>query len=139
MGRRIKMTIGVTYESDMENIKKALVDIREMLHDHPLLMGAKTEFSNSERQMKLVSREDLKGIKRSVMVYLDTFNSSSIDILVYCFSRSVVWNEWHEAKEDVMFKIADILEANDLSFAYPTMMLHQAQEESDEQERTLTE
>ncbi len=139
MGRRIKMTIGVTYESDMENIKKALVDIREMLHDHPLLMGAKTEFSNSERQMKLVSREDLKGIKRSVMVYLDTFNSSSIDILVYCFSRSVVWNEWHEAKEDVMFKIADILKANDLSFAYPTMMLHQAQEESDEQERTLTE
>ena len=126
MGRRIKMKIGVTYESDMENIKKALAEIREMLHDHPDIVTEKTEYSNSERQFKLVSKEDLKGIKRMIMVNLDEFNSSSIDILVYCFSRSVVWKEWKEVKEDVMFKIADILKANNLEFAYPTMMIHQA-------------
>ncbi len=138
MGRRIKMKIGVTYESDMQNIKKALNDIREMLHDHPDIVTEKTEYSNSDRQFKLVSKEDLKGIKRMIMVYLDEFNSSSIDILVYCFSRSVVWREWHEAKEDVMFKIADILKENDLEFAYPTMMIHQKDTQSEEQ-KNITE
>jgi len=133
MGRRIKMTIGVTYESDMQDIKKAIEDIRVMLHEHPQLMGEKTEYMNSERQLRLVSKEDLKGIKRQIMVFLDAFDSSSINILVYCFSRSVVWNEWHEAKEDVMFKIADILKANHLEFAYPTMMIHQAHETVDKE------
>ena len=126
MGRRIKMSIGVTYESDMDDIKKALEEIREMLQEHPLLMSEKTEYMNTERQMKLVSKEDLKGIKRQIMVFLDAFESSSINILVYCFSRSVVWNDWHEAKQDVMFKIAEILKRNNLEFAYPTMMIHQA-------------
>jgi MscS family membrane protein len=91
----------------------------------------KSEYMSSERQLKLVSKEDSKGIKRTIMVYLDTFGSSSIDILVYCFSRSVVWVEWHEVKEDVMFKIADILKENDLEFAYPTMMLHQPEGRQD--------
>lgn len=125
MGRRIKMTIGVTYESDMESIKKAIEEIREMLQAHPGIVTEQTEYMNSERQMKLVSREDLKGIKRLIMVYLDAFGSSSIDILVYCFSRSVIWTEWQEVKEDVLYKIAGILKANELEFAYPTMMIHQ--------------
>ena len=127
MGRRIKMKIGVTYESDMEDIKKAIAEIREMLQNHPGIVTEGTEYMSSERQMKLVSKEDLKGIKRLIMVYLDEFGSSSIDILVYCFSRSVIWSEWQEVKEDVLFKIADILKANDLAFAYPTMMIHHAE------------
>ncbi len=126
MGRRIRMQIGVTYESDMKNVKKAIREIREMLLAHPGIATEKTEYLSNERQMKLVSKEDLKGIKRTIMVYLDEYASSSINILVYCFSRSVVWAEWHEVKEDVMFKIAEILKANDLEFAYPTMMIHQA-------------
>lgn len=134
MGRRIRMQIGVTYESDMQNVKKAIMEIREMLLVHPGIATEKTEYLNNERQMKLVSKEDLKGIKRTIMVYLDEFGSSSINILVYCFSRSVVWAEWHAVKEDVMFKIADILKANDLEFAYPTMMIHQAKRPDVEEE-----
>ncbi len=126
MGRRIKMKIGVTYESDMESVKKAIEDIKKMLLNHPGIATEKTEYMSEERQMRLVSKEDLKGIKRMVMVYLDEYNSSSIDIMVYCFSRSVVWHEWVAVKEDVMFKIAEILKANNLTFAYPTVMIHQA-------------
>ena len=132
MGRRIKMIIGVTYESDMDDIKQALVEIKEMIKEHPHLMSEKTEFMSNERQLKLVSKEDLKGIKRTVMVNLDNFSSSSIDIMIYCFSRSVIWAEWYEVKEDVMFKIAAILKQNNLEFAYPTMMIHQAKEMEDD-------
>ncbi len=126
IGRRIKMNIGVTYESDFNDIKTALVEIREMLRDHPGIANEHTSFLNSDRNAKLVSIEDFKGIKRTTLVYMDEFADSSINILVYCFSRTVVWEEWLQVKEEVMFEIAKILKQNNLDFAYPTMVVHQA-------------
>jgi MscS family membrane protein len=131
IGRRIKMNIGLTYESDFNDIKQAIEEIKEMLRNHPGIANEHTSFSNSDREAKLVSIEDLKGIKRTTLVYMDEFAASSINILIYCFSRTVVWNEWLEVKEDVMFKIGDILKKNNLEFAYPTMMIHQAEQNKD--------
>jgi len=134
IGRRIKMNIGVTYESDFDDIKKAIEEIRVMLKEHPSIANEHTSFANSDRQAKLVSIEDFKGIKRTTLVYMDEFADSSINILVYCFSRTVDWAEWLEVKEDVMFKIAEILKKNDLDFAYPAMVIHQADKEEKEKE-----
>ncbi len=124
LGRRIKMHVGVTYESNMEDIKNAIKDIELMLHEHPQIAGQKTQYEDQRKGLKLLSKEDLKGVKKTLLVYLDNFSDSSIDILVYCFSKSVVWSEWLEIKQDVLFKIADILEKNDLSFAYPSLAVH---------------
>ena len=132
IGRRIKMNIGLTYQSDFDDIRQAIVDIRSMLKEHPGIANERTSYQNSYRQAKLVSTEDFKGVKRTTLVYMDEFADSSINILVYCFTRSVVWSEWLEIKEDVMFKIADILKKNNLDFAYPTLTLHQAEEETKE-------
>ena len=129
IGRRIKMNIGVTYESDFNDIKTAIEEIRVMLKEHSGIANEHTSFSNSDRQAKLVSIEDFKGIKRTTLVYMDEFSDSSINILVYCFSRTVIWAEWLEVKEDVMFKIAEILKNNNLDFAYPTMVIHQTQDQ----------
>ncbi len=123
IGRRIKMQIGVTYQSDFNDIKKTVESIRSMLQEHPDIASEKMDYFGTERHSKLVSKEDLKGVKRTTLVYMDQFSASSIDILVYCFSRSVVWNEWLEVKEDVMYKVAEILKENNLEFAYPTMTL----------------
>jgi len=60
---------------------------------------------------------------------MDEFADSSINILFYCFSRSIVWDEWLAVKEDIMFKIADILKKNNLEFAYPALKLHHAEKE----------
>lgn len=132
IGRRIKMNIGLTYQSDFDDIRQAIVDIRTMLKEHPGIANERTSYQNSYRQAKLVSTEDFKGVKRTTLVYMDEFADSSINILVYCFSRTVVWSEWLEIKEDVMFKIAEILKKNNLDFAYPTLTLHQAEEETKE-------
>ena len=129
IGRRIKLNIGVTYESDFKDIRKSVEDIKEMLKEHPGIANERTEYQNVYRQAKLVSTEDFKGVKRTTLVYMDEFSDSSINILVYCFTRSVVWDEWLEVKEDVMYKIAEILENNNLDFAYPTLMIHQAKDE----------
>ncbi|MEA2047652.1 MAG: mechanosensitive ion channel family protein, partial [Campylobacterota bacterium] len=131
IGRRIKMNIGVTYESDFNDIHQAIDDIREMLKAHPGIANEGTQYKNVNRQAKLVSMEDFRGVKRTSLVYLDEFSNSSINILLYCFSKSVDWAQWLEVKEDVMFKIAKILEKNNLAFAYPTLTIHQADTQSD--------
>ncbi len=130
IGRRIKMDIGVTYQSDFDDIRQAILDIKEMLKDHPGIADQRTEYSNSARESKLVSTEDYKGIKRTTLVFMDEFAGSSINILVYCFSRTVDWEEWLEVKEDVMFKIAEILTQNNLAFAYPSLALYHPEKES---------
>ena len=129
IGRRIKMNIGVMYESDFDDIHQAIVEIKTMLADHPGIANENTKYQNSYRQARLVSIEDFKGIKRTTLVYMDEFADSSINILVYCFSRTVNWNEWLKIKEDVMYKIAEILKKNNLDFAYPTLTLHQAEKD----------
>ena len=126
IGRRIKMNIGVTYESNFDDIRQAIVDIREMLKEHKGIANERTQYQQANRQAKLVSMEDFKGVKRTTLVYMDEFSDSSINILVYCFSSTVVWSEWLEVKEDVMYKIGVILEKNNLEFAYPTLTLHKA-------------
>jgi len=139
IGRRIKMKIGVTYESDFENIKKAIEEIRKMLSEHPDIANEKTRFQAFYRQPKIISTEDYKGVKRITLVYMDEFDDSSINILVYCFSRSVIWQEWLAVKEDVMYKIAEILKRNNLDFAYPAMTIHQVTEKKKEAESTEKE
>ena len=137
IGRRIKMNIGVTYQSDFNDIHQAILDIREMLSEHPGIAGQRTEYNDSYRESKLVSKEDYKGIKRTTLVYMDEFADSSINILVYCFSRTVAWEEWLEVKEDVMFKIADILSKNNLDFAYPSLALYHPEEKTIQESGSL--
>ena len=122
VGRRIKMYIGVTYESNMDDIRQALIDIRAMLKNHPDIANPKHKHSSGRRHFKLSSQEDTQGIKATQLVFMDRYNDFSIDILVYCFSRTVNWAEWLAVKEDVLFKMADILKKNNLEFAYPTQV-----------------
>lgn len=121
VGRRIKMYIGITYESDMNDIRQALIDIREMLQNHADIANPRSTIAGRKRRnFRFSSQADTQGIKNTQLVFLDKYNDFSIDILVYCFSKTVNWAEWLTVKEDVLFKIADILRKNNLTFAYPT-------------------
>ncbi len=124
VGRRIKMHIGVTYESDVGDLRQCLEDIREMLRLHPDISNPKQGHNGSKKKrvFKFTSQEDTHGIKSTQLVFMDRYNDFSIDILIYCFARTVKWAEWLAVKEDVMFKIAEILQKNNLSFAYPTQV-----------------
>jgi len=131
VGRRIKMYIGVTYESDMNDIRQALEDIRSLLREHPGIANPKQKNIVKRRHFKLSSQEDSQGIKTTQLVFLDRFNDFSIDILIYCFSRSVNWAEWLAVKEDILFKLDEILKKNNLEFAYPTQVWIQKTPDAD--------
>ncbi|WP_104697089.1 MULTISPECIES: mechanosensitive ion channel family protein [unclassified Helicobacter] len=129
VGRRIKMSIGVTYDSPMQNLRQCIKDIKTMLLEHPDIAKSNEkniEFDHYELALRqnIVSMQDLLGYKDNLFVVLDTFEDSSINILVYCFSKSVVWGEFLNIKEDVMFKIMSIVEKNNLSFAFPSQSIY---------------
>lgn len=130
IGRRIKMSLGITYNSKMSDIEKLVEDIREMLQEHPMIATSKL---NIDKKPYLLKKEDLIGIKNNILVYIDEYAGSSINILVYCFSRSPVWEDWLETKQDVMVKISDLVEKNNCAFAFPTQTIYM--EKSDEVEK----
>jgi len=125
LGRRIKMNIGIKYSSKSTDIKNAVNQIRDMLQNHPDIATHNTKYKHTNiKGAKLVSKDDLEGVKKTLLVYLDSFGDSSINILVYCYSKSVVWQEWLETKEDIMHKIMDILDNNSLEFAFPSLSIY---------------
>ena len=132
IGRRIKMKLGVKYNSKASDISSAVEDIRTMLQEHQGIATVNTSYkARLHKNAKLVSKEDALGVKRTLLVYLDEFSESSITILVYCFSKTTDWNEWLKVKEDVMYKMMDILEKNHLEFAFPSLSIYQEEEEKE--------
>jgi len=128
LGRRIKMKIGVKYDSKKEDLQNAVLEIRQMLKTHPDIATRETKYEFSKYKSsssKLVSKDDELGVKRTLLVYLDEFAPSSIDILIYCFSKSVMWEDWLKVKEDVLYKIMEILEKNNLEFAFPSLSIYE--------------
>ena len=98
--RRIKLSVGVTYESTPTQMRAAVGQIREMLQNHPAI---DQEF---------------------MLVHFTDFGPSSLDILVYCFTRTTVWAEYLEAREDVNLRIMDILEGLGMEIAFPSRSVY---------------
>jgi MscS family membrane protein len=122
VGRRIKASIGVTYESKKVDILNAVNDIRDYLLGNSKIADSST-IIDKKAGSKLVKKEDFVGVKNNLLVYFDEYGSSSINILVYCFTKTTDWQEYLETKEEVLSAIWDIIEKNNLEFAYPTQKI----------------
>ncbi len=129
IGRRIKLYIGVTYNSNQNDIQNAINEINSMLLKHtdistPEKIDTNEITKHYQKSNKFVSLDNKLGIKSTLMVYLDHFSDSSIDILVYSFTKTTDWQKWLEVKQDILYKIWDILEANNLEFAFPSQSIY---------------
>ncbi|MGG7048453.1 MULTISPECIES: mechanosensitive ion channel family protein [unclassified Campylobacter] len=130
VGRQIKMIVGVTYNSTPEQIVKCINDIQTMLLEHPGISkpenggSFRSENARYKFRQSIVSIDDLAGYKSNLFVKLDKLNDSSIDILIYCFSKTTVWGEFLDVKQDVILKIMHIIKANNLNFAFPSQSLY---------------
>ncbi len=100
--RRIFETIGLRY-SDLTNMDKVVSEVEAMLRGHEAIDAEKT-----------------------MMVNFNKFGASSLDFFIYCFTHTTRWVEFHEIKQDVMIRIAEIIEANHAEIAFPTSTIHLA-------------
>ncbi|AMQ90631.1 mechanosensitive ion channel family protein [Marinobacter sp. LQ44] len=98
--RRISETIGIRY-ADVRAMKKIVDEIRDMLKNH----------------------EDIAADETLIVNFL-AFNASSLDIMVYTFTKTTQWVRFHEVKEDVLLKISGIIESHGAEVAFPTRTLH---------------
>ena len=98
--RRIKLTIGVTYETTPTQMRQAVAAIKKMLREHPAI----------HQEFFLVNFTD--------------FGASSLDIMVYCFTTSTVWGEYLDAREDVCLKIMETVEGLGLGIAFPSQTIY---------------
>lgn len=98
--RRIYETIGLRY-SDLTSMDKVVAEVRDMLEAHPEIDAEKT-----------------------LMVNFNEFADSSVDFFIYCFTNTTQWVKFHEVKQDVMLRIAAIIEANHAEIAFPTSTIH---------------
>lgn len=98
--RRVKQYIGVTYESTPEQMEQLVEDIRALL------------------------RED-EGVQQDfILVNFTDFGGSSLDILVYYFTRSIAWLEHMDVRQRINLKIMGAVEARGMSVAFPTRTLY---------------
>lgn len=57
-------------------------------------------------------------------VRVDSFNDSSIDILLYCFTKTTVWGEWLAIKEGLALRVKTIVEEAGAGFAFPSQSVY---------------
>lgn len=98
--RRIKATVSVRY-SDANQIAPIAKSVEEMLHNHPEIDTNQTLF-----------------------VYLYELGSSSLNILVYTFTKTTQWVKFQAIQQDVFLKIIDIVTSHGAECAFPTSTIH---------------
>ncbi len=103
--RRIKETIGIRYQ-DIGQMAAIVAEVKAMLQDHPEIDNGKT-----------------------LIVNFNEFADSSLNFFIYTFTKSIEWVRYHEIKQDVLLKVADIIAAHGAEIAFPTRTLHLVQEE----------
>lgn len=101
--RRIKWLIGVEYSSTIEQLRSIRDQIEQYIHENDAF----------------ASPDDV-----STFVRIDRFSDSSIDILLYCFTKTTVWGEWLAIKEELACKVKEIVESAGTGFAFPSRSLY---------------
>ena len=101
--RRIYWTIGLEYRTTKEQLQKVRDEILAWI----------------ESNDNFVSGEELP-----CLVYVDSFNSSSIDMMVYCFTRETQWANWLKNKQDLAYAIKQIVEEAGSAFAFPSRSVY---------------
>ncbi len=60
----------------------------------------------------------------ATFVRIDSFSDSSIDIMLYCFTKTTVWGEWLADKERLALKVKEIVEDAGSGFAFPSRSVY---------------
>jgi len=101
--RRIYWKIGLEYRSTLGQLREVRDNIEAYL---------------------MASEEFVKPPEVPLFVRIDAFNDSSIDIMIYCFTRTTNWGEWLEIKERFAYAIKEIVEEAGTGFAFPSQSIY---------------
>lgn len=98
--RRIKASIGIRYQ-DADKMDAITKQVTQMLAEHPEIDQKQTTFVNFVE-----------------------FGASSLNFLVYTFTKTTNWVKFQAIQHDVFLRIMKIIEQNQAECAFPTRTLH---------------
>jgi len=101
--RRIYWKIGVEYSTSVAQMQEITSRIKEYLIGNP---------------------DYVQPDEATLFVVTDSFNASSIDIMIYCFTKTTNWGEWLEIKQEFAYTIKHIVESAGSSFAFPSISIY---------------
>ena len=101
--RRINWTIGLEYNSTLEQIKKLTDKISLYLAENDNFMV----------------NDNYKSFVR-----LEKFNDSSIDVLIICFTSTKDWEKYLQIREELAMEIKNNVEKIGLNFAFPSQSIY---------------
>lgn len=97
--RREKFNIGVVYGTKIEQIKAIVDDIQKLIDDH--------QHTNMDGQVRFMD-----------------FGASSLDIMVLYYIDSMDYKLYLDIKQEINFKIMEIVEKHGSDFAFPTQTIY---------------
>lgn len=101
--RRIYWKIGVEYRTTVDQLRRIRDEIEKYVMENDAFA---------------------KPPDVSLFVRIDAFSESSIDIMLYCFTKTTVWGEWLEIKERLAYRIKEIVEGAGTGFAFPSRSIY---------------
>ncbi len=99
---KVKMVLGLTYDTSTKKIKKAKEIIQNIIDEHPDADGDSTT------------------------IYFDNFGAYSLDIKVYYYAKSLTMHDWHawvKMKDEINMEIKERFEKAGIEFAFPTQTI----------------
>lgn len=105
--RRIYETIGIRYD-DIAVMDDIVESVKKMLREDPEIDTSQT-----------------------MIVNFNKFSDSSVDFFVYTFTKTTNWVRFHEIKQEVLLKIADIIRDHGAEIAFPTTTVLLQQQETE--------
>lgn len=97
--RQFEEIIGVRY-SDLKTIKAVISDMNNMLKNHP-------DIDREQRNL----------------AHLNAFGTYAVEIKISCYTRITDTDAYADVLQDLLFRIADILEKNKVEMAFPTTVM----------------
>jgi len=98
--RRARFDIGLTYDTKPEQYKLIIAEIKKFIDDHEQTINGETR------------------------VRLHEFGASSINIMILYFVNTLEFDVYLDVREEINYKIIDIVQKHGSSFAFPTTTVH---------------
>ena len=100
----INETIGLRYETEPDQLRYVLAQLRRMLHAHPRIDSA------------------------TVRVRFTGYGDSALNVNIRVLADTREWNDFFAIREDILLRVYDIVTAAGSGFAFPSRTLYMARD-----------
>lgn len=98
--RRISVNVGVTYGTSPSQMNELVKRFRKVLEN------------------------DDRILQDFFLVNFNNFGPSSLDVFVYCFTKTTNWAEYLQVRQEVFLEFMKVVDELGLSFAFPSQSLY---------------